>query len=120
VAAAFFAAARAGDFQALLGLLDPEVVLRVDFGLNFGPNPRGLPTAVRGARAVAEQARLGARVGSALQPAIVSGTVGMVATMNGRPFAVLALTVVDDRIVEITALADPKTRPTGGPDPSRS
>jgi hypothetical protein len=50
----------------------------------------------------------GPRVGSALPPAIVNGTVGKVATMNGRPFAVLALSVVDDRIVEITALADPK------------
>jgi RNA polymerase sigma factor (sigma-70 family) len=101
---AFFAAARAGDFQALLGLLDPDVVLRAD----FGPNRRGVPTTVRGAQAVAEQARLGARAGSVLLPALVNGAVGVVATMNDRPFAVLAFTVVEDRIVEIIGLADPK------------
>jgi RNA polymerase sigma factor (sigma-70 family) len=101
---AFFAAARAGDFEALLGLLDPDVVLRAD----FGANRRGVPTTVRGAPAVAEQARLGARAGSVLLPALVNGAVGVVATMNERPFAVLAFTVVDDRIVEIVGFADPK------------
>jgi RNA polymerase sigma factor (sigma-70 family) len=101
---AFFAATRAGDFQALLGLLDPDVVLRTD----FGPNRRGLPTTVRGAQAVAEQARLGARAGSVLLPALVDGAVGVVATMNDHPFAVLAFTVIDDRIVEIVGLADPR------------
>lgn len=101
---AFFAAARAGDFEALLGLLDPDVVLRAD----FGPNRRGLPTSIRGAHAVAEQARLGARAGSVLLPVLVNGAVGVVATMNDRPFAVLAFTVVDDRIVGIVGLADPK------------
>jgi Sigma-70, region 4 len=101
---AFFAAARAGDFEALLGLLDPDVVLRAD----FGPNRRGLPTTVRGAQAVAEQARLGARAGSVLLPALVNGAVGVVATMNDHPFVVLAFTVIDDRIVEIVGLADPK------------
>lgn len=101
---AFFAAARDGDFEALLGLLDPDVVLHAD----FGPNRRGLPETVRGAQAVAEQARLGARAGSVLLPALVNGAVGVVATMNGRLFAVLAFTVVDDRIVEIVVLADAK------------
>src|SRR4051794_31375610 len=101
---AFFAAARAGNFEGLLGLLDPDVVLRAD----FGSNRRGLPSTVRGAHAVAEQARLGARPGSVLLPAVVNGAVGVVATMNDRPFAVLAFTVVDDRIVEIVGLADPK------------
>lgn len=101
---AFFAAARAGDFDALLELLDPDVVLRAD----FGPNRRRLPTTVRGARAVAEQAKLGARAGSVLLPALVNGAVGVVATMNDRPFAVLAFAVVDDRIVEIVGFADAK------------
>jgi RNA polymerase sigma-70 factor (ECF subfamily) len=101
---AFFAAARAGDFEALVGLLDPDVVLRAD----HGPNPRGLPTTVRGAAAVAKQARLGTRPGAVLLPALVNGAVGAVVTMNDHPFAVLAFTVVDDRIVEIVGFADPK------------
>ena len=104
VVEAFFAAARAGDFEALLELLDPDAVLHAD----FGPNRRGLPETVRGARAVVEQARLSARAGSVLVPALVNGAVGVVATMNSRPFAVLAFTVVDDRIVEIVVLADAK------------
>ncbi len=104
VADAFFAAARAGDFEALLRLLDPDVVLRAD----FGPNRPGLPTTVQGAHLVAEQARLGARAGSLLLPALFNGAAGVLATRNNYPFGVLAFTIVDDQIVEIVARADPK------------
>jgi RNA polymerase sigma factor (sigma-70 family) len=96
---AFFAAARAGDFDALAQVLDPDVVLRADFGA-------GRPPAVfRGVRAVAKLAR--ARRGAQLHPALVNGTVGVVVTIEGRPFSVLAFTVAGGKIVEIDGIHDP-------------
>jgi RNA polymerase sigma factor (sigma-70 family) len=100
---AFFRAARGGDFDALVGLLDPEVVLRADFG---GRRPAA-PRVVRGAAAVARQAQLGALPGAELHPALVNGAAGAVVTVGGRPFAVLGFTVAGGRIVEIDAIADP-------------
>jgi hypothetical protein len=74
-------------------------LLRADFGA-------GRPPAVtRGAQAVAKVA--GAPRGAQLHPALVNGTAGAVVTLNGRPFSVLALTVVDAKIVEIDGIADP-------------
>ncbi|SDM15845.1 sigma-70 family RNA polymerase sigma factor [Nonomuraea jiangxiensis] len=96
---AFFAAARAGDFDALVQVLDPDVVLRTDFG-------SGRPPAViRGVAAVAKLARQPR--GARLHPALVDGTVGAVITRDGRPFSILAFTVVGDRIVEINGIRDP-------------
>jgi RNA polymerase sigma factor (sigma-70 family) len=96
---AFFAAARAGDFDALLQVLDPEVVLRADWGA-------GRPPAVfRGVRAVAKLARVPR--GAQLHPALVNGTPGAVITRNGRPFSVLAFTVAGGKIVEIDGIRDP-------------
>jgi RNA polymerase sigma-70 factor (ECF subfamily) len=96
---AFFAAARAGDFDALVQVLDPDVVLRADWGA-------GRPPAVfRGVRAVAKLARVPR--GAQLHPALVNGTPGAVITRNGRPFSVLAFTVAGGKIVEIDGIRDP-------------
>jgi RNA polymerase sigma-70 factor, ECF subfamily len=100
---AFFAAARGGDFGALLAVLDPDVVLRVD----AGAVPVGASREVRGARAVAEGARAGAQLGRELVPALVNGAAGAVVYEHGRPVLVMGFTVVHGRIVEIDVLADP-------------
>ena len=101
---AFFLAARGGDFDTLVSLLDPDVVLRSDFGARRPAAAR----VTRGAAAVARQALIGALPTAHLHPALVNGAAGVVVTVNGRPFAVLGFTVTDDRIVEIDAIADPE------------
>jgi RNA polymerase sigma factor (sigma-70 family) len=101
---AFFLAARGGDFDALVALLDPEVVLRSDFGARRPAASR----VVHGAAAVASQALMAALPTAQLHPALVNGAAGMVITVRGRPFAVMGFTVVDGRIVEIDAIADPE------------
>jgi RNA polymerase sigma-70 factor (ECF subfamily) len=99
---AFLAAARAGDFERLLAVLDPEVVVRSDGGT---ARP-GLVSLVRGARAVAEHAMTFRRF--AATRALVNGLPGGVAwAPDGSPFAVVALTVRNGRIVRIDVLADP-------------
>jgi RNA polymerase sigma-70 factor (ECF subfamily) len=95
----FFAASRAGDFAGLVRVLDPDVVLRADVG------PRRRPVVVRGMEAVAKWAR--SPQGAQVHPVLVNGAVGAVVTVNGRPFAVLAFTVVGDKIVEIDGIRDP-------------
>jgi RNA polymerase sigma factor (sigma-70 family) len=100
---AFFRAARGGDFDALVNLLHPDVVLRSDFGARRPAAPR----VVRGPAAVAGQALRGVLPAAELQPALVNGAAGVVVTVAGRPFAVLGFTVVEGRIVEIDAIADP-------------
>ena len=100
---AFFRAARGGDFDGLVALLGPDVVLRSDFGA-------GRPAAARvthGAAAVARQALIAALPTAQLHPALVNGAAGVVVTVRGRPFAVLGFTVTDGKIVEIDAIADP-------------
>jgi RNA polymerase sigma-70 factor (ECF subfamily) len=96
---AFLAAARGGDFESLLAVLHPDVVLRADEG-------EGALQIVEGARAVATRARFfsGDRVA---HPAIVDGAAGLVATEDGTPVAVLRFTVVEGRITAIDALAVP-------------
>jgi RNA polymerase sigma-70 factor (ECF subfamily) len=99
---AFFRAARGGDFDALVDMLHPDVVLRADYGTHR-------PTAtevIRGARAVAKQAR--GIPGAVVRPALVNGAAGAVITVRGRPFAVMGFTVVEGRIVEIDAISDPE------------
>ena len=93
---AFLAAARDGDFEALLTVLDPDVVLRGDDG-------SGAVQIVQGAQAIASRARYGAR-GRVPHPVIVDGTPGFVATEDGVPVALLAFTVTDGRITSIYAL----------------
>jgi RNA polymerase sigma-70 factor (ECF subfamily) len=101
---AFFRAARGGEFDRLVALLDPDVVLRSDYG---GRRPAA-PKVLHGAAAVAGQALIGALPGAELHPALVNGTAGMVITVKGRPYAVMGFTVVDGKIIEIDAIADPE------------
>lgn len=95
---AFYAAARAGDFHALVQVLDPDVVLRTDFGSGRPP------TVVRGVPAVSKLAR--APRGAQLYPVLVNGSIGAVITLDGRPFSVLIFTVVGDKIVAIDGIRD--------------
>ena len=100
---AFFAAARAGDFGALVAVLHPDVVLRAD----FSPGHPAASRVIRGAEAVARTARLGADPAARLHPALVNGAAGVVITLRGRAFAVLAFTVAEGKITEIDAIGDP-------------
>jgi RNA polymerase sigma factor (sigma-70 family) len=99
---AFLAAARGGDFDALLELLDPEVVLRVDRGV---VRP-GASIEIRGAPAVVEQALSYAGGAGFARPALVNGAAGFVVAPGGRPVAVAGFTVSHGKIVEIDVLAD--------------
>jgi RNA polymerase sigma-70 factor (ECF subfamily) len=100
---AFFSAARGGDFDALVALLDPDVVLRSDFGIR-----RPAPSPVtRGAAAVARQALMFSRPAE-LRPALVNGAAGVVVVVDGRPFAVMGFTVAEGKVAEIDAIADPE------------
>jgi len=101
---AFFQAARGGDFDSLISLLDPDVVLRAD----FGPGRSHASRIVRGAAAVAGQALRGALPAAELHPALVNGAAGMVVTVGGRLFSVLGFTVTGGKIVAIDAIADPE------------
>jgi RNA polymerase sigma factor (sigma-70 family) len=100
---AFLAAARSGDFDALVAVLAPDVVLRVDRGA-LRPAAAG---EIRGARTVAQQARKGAGLARYARPALVNGAAGLVLAARGRPLAVAGFTIAGGRIVEIDVLADP-------------
>jgi RNA polymerase sigma-70 factor (ECF subfamily) len=102
VVAAFLAAAREGDFEALLAVLDPDVVLRADMGPLAGTRE------VHGAAQVAGQALAYSRLDLDLRPALVNGAVGLVATLAGELFSVGGLTVRGGRIVAMDILADPE------------
>ena len=99
---AFLAASRGGDFGALLAVLDPDVVLRVDYGA------AGPLKVVRGAEAVASQALGYSQRGLSVRPALVNGAAGLVSTRDGRPFSVGAFTVRGGKIVEFDILTDPE------------
>ena len=101
---AFFRASRGGDFDALVALLDPDVVLRSDFGARRPAASK----VTRGAAAVAGQALIGALPAARLHPALVNGAAGVVISVRGRPFAVMGFTVAGGKIVEIDAIADPE------------
>ena len=97
---AFFAAARGGDLDALVAVLDPDVVLRGDFGPTAaGRVVRGIPETLRYARPPSGVVEV--------IPAVVNGTAGAVILRNGRLFTVMAFTVRGGRIVEVDALGDP-------------
>jgi RNA polymerase sigma factor (sigma-70 family) len=98
---AFLAASREGDFEALVAVLDPDVVLHQDFG-------SGVTHEVRGAEAVAGQAQMYSRLNLPVYHALVNGAAGLVATRDGRAFSVGAITVRDGKIVEMDWLADPE------------
>ena len=100
VVAAFLAAAHGGDFDALLRVLDPDVVVRADVGTTS--------RVVRGAESAAKGAIIGARLTAAAQLVIVNGAPGYVSfNENGEPRAVVAYTVRQGKITEINVLADP-------------
>jgi RNA polymerase sigma factor (sigma-70 family) len=101
---AFFAASREGDFDALVAVLDPEIVLRSDGG---AARPEATHE-VHGARAVAERALTFRRLSPFVRPALVNGVAGVVVAPQGRPFSVIAFTVRGGRITAIDALSDPK------------
>ncbi|HEX6391144.1 MAG TPA: RNA polymerase sigma factor SigJ [Solirubrobacteraceae bacterium] len=101
---AFFAAARGGDFEALVGVLDPDAVLRADGGERL---PR-VSELVRGAENIASRAIMFANPRAVLHPVFVNGNPGVVVTVGRQTFAVMSFTVVDDRIVAIEALNDPE------------
>jgi RNA polymerase sigma-70 factor (ECF subfamily) len=98
---AFLAAARGGNFEALVALLDPDVVLRSD----PSPVPQGEPTEMRGATAIAKRAvKAGAR---AAQPALINGEVGVIVAPHGRLFMILRFTITRGKIIEIETVSEP-------------
>jgi RNA polymerase sigma factor (sigma-70 family) len=100
---AYLAATRAGDFQALVELLDPDVVLRAD----RESVPTGIPMLIRGARAVAKGALASSERARFTQPARVDGTVGLVMAPRGQLVVALRFTITRERITEIDVVADP-------------
>jgi RNA polymerase sigma factor (sigma-70 family) len=99
---AFLAAARAGDFNALINLLDPDVVLRAD----PAAVPPGAPTEIRSAAAIATRAiQGGAR---AARPALVDGAVGVIVAPRGRLFMVIRCNIANGKIVSMDAIANPE------------
>jgi RNA polymerase sigma factor (sigma-70 family) len=100
VADAFLAASRNGDFDALLAVLDPDVVLRAQ-----GPGAAG---EIRGAPAVAERALMFAHLAPSARPALVNGAVGFIVTREGRPASVVGVIVRGGKIVEVDVMADPE------------
>jgi RNA polymerase sigma factor (sigma-70 family) len=103
VVEAFLAAAHEGNFEGLLAVLDPGVVLRAD-----GGGVSELSRLVHGAETVASSATMWSRVGLDMHRALVNGTPGFVSLRDGRPFSVGAVTITGGRIVEIDILADPE------------
>lgn len=99
---AFFAAARAGDFEALIAVLDADVVLRADFGASAAS------AVVRGAHAVASRAVMFADPTRVLTPALVNGGAGVVVAADGRIVSIMAFTVSDGRVLAIDSLGDPE------------
>jgi RNA polymerase sigma factor (sigma-70 family) len=106
---AFFLAARGGDFDALVAVLHPDVVLRIDAGVRR----RAASMEIHGAAAVAGQARKGlasilARAAVQLRPALVNGAPGVVVTFDGQPMTVIGFVIVQGHVAEIDAIADPE------------
>jgi RNA polymerase sigma factor (sigma-70 family) len=102
VVEAFLAASREGDFEALLAVLDEDVVLRADYGA------AGASRLIRGARAVAGGALAFSRFAPFARPALVNGAAGLVTVREDRPLSVMGFTVVRGKIAEIDVLADPE------------
>jgi len=102
VVEAFLAAARNGDFAGLVAVLDPDVVLRADGGLE------GISSYVEGAETVASQAMMWSRVDLTIHRALINGAAGVVSMREGQPFSVVAVTVRGGRIVEMDILSDPE------------
>ncbi len=99
---AFLAAARDGDFDGLLAILDPDVILHADGGLS------GLSHHARGNEAVARQAAMWTSTVATVRRALINGAAGLVSERDGKPFSVGAFTVRQGRIVELDFLVDPE------------
>jgi RNA polymerase sigma factor (sigma-70 family) len=102
VVEAFLAAAREGDFDRLVAVLHPDVVVRADFG------PGAVSEELRGAETVASRASAFARRGLVTHTVLINGAIGVVAIRDGRPFSVGGVIVRNGRIVEIDFLLDPE------------
>jgi RNA polymerase sigma-70 factor (ECF subfamily) len=115
---AFLAAARGGDFDALVAVLDPDVVFRIDRGAL--PAGERVPAVVRGAAEVAAQVLTrGARFAPFTRPAIVNGGAGLVLAPGRKVVAVIGFTLAGERIAEIDVMADPdKLRPAAAGEPA--
>jgi RNA polymerase sigma-70 factor (ECF subfamily) len=103
---AFLLAARGGDFDALVAVLDPDVVLRIDAGASRPADSM----AIRGAAAVAEQALTGLSTAlrvAQVHPALVNGAAGVIVTVQGRAVTVMGFIVSGGKILTIDAIADP-------------
>ncbi|MCT9930385.1 sigma-70 family RNA polymerase sigma factor [Planotetraspora sp. A-T 1434] len=100
---AFLTAARGGDFDGLVAVLDPDIVLRVDDG---AVPAAGSLREVRGAAAVAGQALSFQRMAPFARPALVNGALGLITALEGRLVAVMGLTIADGKIVAMDILAD--------------
>jgi RNA polymerase sigma factor (sigma-70 family) len=96
---AFLAAASRGDLEGLVAVLAPEAELQVS-----GPHGSGV---VRGANQIAKNARLGARPGALVHPAVIDGLPGLLVTIDGQPVTVLSFTVANGLITTVRALTDP-------------
>ncbi len=103
-AEAFLAASRGDDFEGLLAVLDPDVVLRAD----AGAGPLGPSRLITGAVEVATQARRFAHLARFARPVLVNGTLGFIAAPDGQPLALVGFAVRDGKITEIDILADPE------------
>ncbi|MFI8522346.1 RNA polymerase sigma factor SigJ [Streptomyces sp. NPDC085481] len=110
VVEAFLAASQGGDFEGLLAVLDPDVVLRADGGALRAAASK----LVRGARAVTAQALTFARFRHDARPVVVNGAAGVVSLADGVPVGLMSFTIVDARIVEIDIVADPERLATLG------
>jgi RNA polymerase sigma-70 factor, ECF subfamily len=111
---AFFAAARGGDFDALVAVLHPDVLLRIDAGarISAGARAGAAPSLVHGAAAVARQAVEGfrqafGRPGAVLHPVLVNGAAGVVVTLDGQPLTVMSFMIADGKVTGIDAISDP-------------
>ena len=100
---AFLAALRGGDFDGLVAVLDPDVVVRAD----VSAGAPGGPTEVRGARNWARGAIAAARGARFAQPALVNGAVGLLVAPRGRLFRVLSFTITEGKIVQVDVIGDP-------------
>src|SRR5438128_881853 len=97
---AFFAAARGGDFDELIALLDPDIVLRADFG------PSAASAVVRGAQAVASRAMMFPDPARSVTPVLVNGSPGVVVTVDARVVSIMAFTVSGGRVPAVDTLGD--------------
>jgi RNA polymerase sigma-70 factor (ECF subfamily) len=102
VVEAFLAALRGGDFEGLLAVLDPDLVVRTDLAV-----PSGAPAEIRGAAVWAKQAVAFGHLARLVRPALVNGAIGVVMAPRGRLVRALRLTITNGKITEIEVIGDP-------------